>query len=269
MAESKLHDVDVLILCGGRGTRLRSTVTDVQKVLAPIDGHPFLELLLAYLSGQSVTRAILCVGVGREQVAAQLARRPPAFPIELSAEVAPLGTAGALTRALPRCRNEEIVVLNGDSLCPVDLGALINFHRGRQADLTLVVSPPGGCGECGSVSADGAGRIFGFREKPGDGPPGERSEGMYAFSRRFLQRALRSSRGSLEHELFAQAESCRAYAYRQPFDFVDIGTPERYRRAPERLRALGLIPKGLQPAPATAPVAPAIEPATASVGALE
>jgi NDP-sugar pyrophosphorylase family protein len=262
MAESKLHDVDVLILCGGRGTRLRNTVTDVPKALAPIDGRPFLDLLLAYLAGQSIARVVLCVGIGREQVAAHLARRPPAFPIELSAEVAPLGTAGALTRALPRCRNEEIVVLNGDSLCPVELPSLINFHRGRQADFTLVVSPPGGCGDCGSVSADGAGRIFGFREKPGDGPAGERSAGIYAFSRRFLQRALRSSRGSLEHELFVQAPSCRAYVYRQPFDFVDIGTPDRYRRAPERLRALGLIPKAPLP---SLPETTAVQ----SVGALE
>jgi D-glycero-alpha-D-manno-heptose 1-phosphate guanylyltransferase len=193
-----------------------------------------------------VTRVVLCVGIGREQVAAQIARHPPAFPIELSAEVAPLGTAGALTRALPRCHNEEVIVMNGDSLCPVDLGALLNFHRGRQADFTLVVSPPGGCGECGSVSADGAGRIFGFREKPTEGSGGERNAGIYAFSRRFLQRALRSSRGSLEHELFAQAETCRGYAYRQAFDFVDIGTPERYRRAPERLRALGFLSKSAE-----------------------
>jgi NDP-sugar pyrophosphorylase family protein len=262
MAESKLSDVDVLILCGGRGTRLRNTVTDVPKVLAPIDGRPFLDLMVAYLAAQSVTRVILCVGVGREQVAAHVARRPPPFAIELSAEVAPLGTAGALTRALSRCRNEELLVLNGDSLCPVDLGALINFHRGRQADFTLVVSPPGGSGDCGSVSADGAGRIFGFREKPGDGPAGERSAGIYAFSRRFLQLALRSSRGSLEHELFAQAASSRAFVYRQSFDFVDIGTPERYRRAPERLRSLGLVPK--TPAPSLPEVS-----VVQSVGALE
>jgi len=238
-----LAGVDVLVLCGGKGTRLKSELPDVPKALAPIEGRTFLDLVFEYLARHGVERTVLCIGVGRDQIAAHIARRPPAFPIELSTEVAPLGTAGALARALPRCHGDLVLVMNGDSLCPVDLGAMVAFHRGKQADFTIAVSPPTPTGDCGDISADGSGRIFAFREKPTGGSAGERNAGIYVFSRAFLQREFRVSRGSLEHELFTRADAFKAYVFRQSFDFVDIGTPERYRRAPERLRALGLLPR--------------------------
>ena len=57
-----IDSIDTLILCGGKGTRLKSIVNDKPKILAEINGIPFIEYLLNYLDKEGVTRTILCTG---------------------------------------------------------------------------------------------------------------------------------------------------------------------------------------------------------------
>ena len=60
--------MEVIILAGGLGTRLRSVVSEVPKCMAPIAGKPFLWYLLKYLMRYDVTKVILSVGYLREAI---------------------------------------------------------------------------------------------------------------------------------------------------------------------------------------------------------
>jgi len=235
-----LRDLDVFLLCGGLGTRLRATAV-APKSLAPIAGRPFLEHLVAWFAGQGARRFVLCTGFGADALAAHAPRLREHGEIVLSRESEPLGTGGALRRALEHARSEHFVAANGDSLAALDLRALIAFHAAEAADYTLAVAPPGRAEEAGSVEIDSAARIRAFHEKSG-ASGACRSAGVYAFSRAFFEREAPSGAFSLEQDFFVRAPEHRAFAFVQPADFVDIGTPERYASAERRLRELALLP---------------------------
>src|SRR4051812_6831922 len=85
-----LASVDVAVLAGGLGTRLRSVLGETPKILAPVAGRPFLDHLLDWLAGFGARRVVLCLGVGAdmvlEQLAAQAERHPPKIEIVPSVE---------------------------------------------------------------------------------------------------------------------------------------------------------------------------------------
>jgi NDP-sugar pyrophosphorylase family protein len=73
----KLSRMDVVVLAGGRGTRLAGLLGDLPKILAPIGDRPYLAHLLGFLSRFGATRVILCLGHIADRVEAYLALHPP------------------------------------------------------------------------------------------------------------------------------------------------------------------------------------------------
>src|SRR5436853_646253 len=101
--------VDAIILCGRRGTRLATVVSDVPKPLALVSGRPFLDYILEHLAASGlVRRAVLAIGHMAEQIVAHYAQCQPALPISIVRESEPLGTAGALINALPGTARDPV-----------------------------------------------------------------------------------------------------------------------------------------------------------------
>ena len=120
--------MDVLILAGGLGTRLRSVVPELPKAMAPIGGRPFLAHLLEQLKEQGVQHMGLAVGY-QSQVIKDYFQDGTELGVHLtySEEKHPLGTGGGMKKAselLP----EEFLVLNGDSYLQIDFRKLTAFH---------------------------------------------------------------------------------------------------------------------------------------------
>ncbi|MEM9598952.1 MAG: sugar phosphate nucleotidyltransferase, partial [Acidobacteriota bacterium] len=87
----------VVVVCGGSGTRIAPSIGNLPKVLTPIDGRPLLSLFLEDLRA-SFPRAevLLLAGHGGDRVAAAAAELAPAgIRVEVLVEPRPLGTAGA------------------------------------------------------------------------------------------------------------------------------------------------------------------------------
>src|SRR5580658_6893506 len=95
---------DVVILSGGFGLRLRGTVGDVPKPMAPIAGRPFLELLLRQLKRHGFSRVILSVGYKQEVIRRHFGEKSFGLDLVYSVETTPLGTGGALREATDRIR---------------------------------------------------------------------------------------------------------------------------------------------------------------------
>src|SRR3989344_5575826 len=100
-----LSDIDVVILCGGVGTRLRKGVSDRPKVLAAVEDRAFLDILIEHLTTTGFSRFILCTGFRKEQVYGHIVQNHGAGlrsgAIRFSEETELLGTGGALKQAIP------------------------------------------------------------------------------------------------------------------------------------------------------------------------
>jgi len=130
----------VAILAGGLATRLRPLTEAIPKALLPIRGEPFLAHQLRLLSRSGIDRAVLCLGYLGGQIQ-NYTGDGAAFHLRLDYSFdgpTPLGTAGALRKALPLL-GDEFLVLYGDSYLPCDYGAVENaFHAAGKAALMTV-----------------------------------------------------------------------------------------------------------------------------------
>ena len=125
MPEPVNCEMDILILCGGLGTRLRSIVEDRPKSMAVIRGRPFLEWQLSLLMSFGFKRVILCIGYQGDVIREYfLDGSRFGLDIQYSVETELLGTGGAIRRAVPCIQSDPVLILNGDSWCEVEMQKL-------------------------------------------------------------------------------------------------------------------------------------------------
>src|SRR3989344_3873475 len=160
--QPNLSDIDVFILSGGVGTRLRSVVHDRPKVLAEIGGRPFLDILLEDLFLWGFQKIHLGVGHMKEHIIDQYQSDPR---ILFSEEEKALGTGGAVKHAAPLFTSEHVLVMNGDSFCEVDYRRLYEFHLKRKALMSIVLTRASDRTDAGNVIIDEKKRIVNFKEK--------------------------------------------------------------------------------------------------------
>ncbi len=227
----RLEHTAAVILVGGLGTRLRPLLPDRQKVVAPVAGRPFVFRLLDQLADAGLQRVVLCTGYKAEQVTELVGTTYRGLSISYAPEPAPLGTAGALRHALPLLDSDTVLAMNGDSFCEVDVGALWDFHRQRQANATLVVIEVMETREGGRVTFDDQCAITSFVEKQPSPVAGWISAGIYLLRRAILESIPSGRAVSIEREVFPAWVGRGLYAFRTTGKFLDIGTPESYSAA--------------------------------------
>jgi mannose-1-phosphate guanylyltransferase len=222
-----LAEIDVAILAGGLGTRIRPVLGDLPKFLAPVEGRAYADYLFEWLASYGVRRVVLCLGHLAHHIAEAVERDPPPFEIVFSVEPEPLGTAGALRHARAHLRSDPVLVLNGDSFVRADLGEFLAKHRMGGAAATLLCTEVPDTDRFGKVELGTGGGILGFSEKrPDDTGPGTVNAGIYLMNRIFLDEIATGTARSLEREIFAEQPAGRLMAYSGVFPFIDIGTPD-------------------------------------------
>lgn len=222
-----------LILCGGLGTRLRSAVAEVPKVLAPVAGRPFLDVLVAEIRRAGLHRLVLLAGHLADQVeryaGGPLRRAYPDVELALSAEPAPLGTAGAVKHAA-RFIDGTFLLVNGDTFLELDAAALLAAHRAAGALVTLAAVPVPDTSRYGALDVAPDGALRSFTEKATAAGPGLINAGAYLAEPRLLDEIPAGRAASLEREILPAllARGERLQTHRQAGRFVDIGTPESW-----------------------------------------
>jgi mannose-1-phosphate guanylyltransferase len=230
MRQSCLASIDVLVLAGGLGTRIRPVLGDTPKLLAPIGDRPYLSHLLDWLRRFGARRIVLGLGFGADAVLEYLKAHPaPDLEIRTVVEPAPLGTAGAIRFARPELHSDPAVVLNGDTFVNADLCALLARQKETAALGTLLCVDVDDAGRYGRVVLDRAGHIEGFAEKdPSFRGAAPVNGGVYALSAALLDRIAAGQAKSIEYDVFQQLPAGTLAAYAGRFDFIDIGTPESF-----------------------------------------
>jgi NDP-sugar pyrophosphorylase family protein len=226
-----MSNIDVLILCGGQGTRLQKVVSDRPKSMAEINGRAFLDILLNYLRGFGINRFILCVGYKADFIEAYYNEKRHLFEILFSHETNPLGTGGALKHAEKLIQSDPFLVLNGDSFCPVELESFFNFHISRKALVSIVVTETEHSQDFGIIKLDNSYKIIQFNEKFEGKGKAFVNAGIYLFEKDIFPLIPTASIYSLEYDLFPKLVGNRFYGYITNERLIDIGTPERYAHA--------------------------------------
>lgn len=224
---------DVIVLCGGLGTRLRPVVSDRPKVLADINGTVFIDLLLKRLSTQGFRRIILSIGYRGKMIKTHM--KKSGTRVIFSEESEPLGTGGAVKNAWPLLSTDQCFVMNGDTLCAIDLQDFFRFHTSHETPMSMVVTP--------SLRSDGGGivlndnrQIVRFQEKE-SGKASYLSAGIYAFRHDTVSLMPAQSIFSLEYDFFPSlVERFPCFGYVTSKEAIDIGTKERYHKAIKDLR---------------------------------
>lgn len=229
---------EAIVLCGGKGTRLRSVVSDVPKPMADINGRPFLAYLLDDLAEQGIETAILAVGYKREVIVDYFGDSYKGMDIKYSVEEEALGTGGGIKLACELAEGEEVLAINGDTFFQVDLKKLFAFYTENSASLVMALKAMTEFDRYGTVNIGEAGNILGFEEKKYQ-VAGLINGGVYLFRKSLLIDTDLPAKFSFETDILEKKYDKEAF-YGLGYDtyFIDIGIPEDYERSKHDLAVL-------------------------------
>lgn len=225
-------NIDIVILAGGLGKRLRPISKGLPKPLVKINGRCFLDILIDFWSGFGFRRFILCTGYkGRMIKDYYGTNSKKGIDILFSYEETPLGTGGAVKNAGSLIVSNPFIVLNGDSFCKVDPMNLLEFHEKKKALISIALAKISDVKDYGEVKINKARRILSFNEKNGASREGLINAGIYVFNREVFGLMPSRQAFSLEKDFFPEVAGKKIFGYTNNKLFIDIGTPARYRKA--------------------------------------
>ena len=227
---------EAIILAGGFGTRLQGVVKDLPKPMAPVNGRPFLTYVLDYLIEYEYERVVLSVGYLHEKIVDYFGRKYKALEIDYAVEEEPLGTGGGILFAISKCKSDNVLVINGDTMFKVDLTAFEHFHQEKNGLLSIVLREVEDVSRYGSVNIGENGMITLFSEKQASSGSGFINGGVYLINRKIFEKYPQAKKFSFEKDLMTKNYT-QEYFYAMPSDgyFIDIGIPEDYARAQQEL----------------------------------
>jgi len=224
--------MEAIVLAGGLGTRLQSVVSDVPKPMAPVDGKPFLEYILKYLKKNGVNRVILSVGYKWEIIQDYFGDGFEGITLVYSVEDEPLGTGGAIKKALELVKTNEVYIINGDTFFDIDLKEL-ELKNGSKLMLSLKKMKDFERYGCVSVSDDE--KVTAFKEKEFT-KEGNINGGIYLMNKNIFDAFDLVQKFSFEEFMQDNLEKLNISA--KIFDdyFIDIGIPEDYNQVQSEIK---------------------------------
>lgn len=225
--------ITAVVLAGGKATRLRPLSLSRSKGMVPVLNRPFMEHVLGYFQQYGITKVVLALGHAAEPLREHFGDGGRfGISIEYSVEDEPLGTAGAVKK-LEESLHDTFIVYNGDIYTTIPLDEVIAIHRARKAVATIALTPVEDPSQYGVVETDDAGSIRRFIEKPGAGVTSANSinAGIYVLEPDVLGH-MREGFVMFETDVFPSLLKAGApfYAHESDAYWIDIGTPEKYRK---------------------------------------
>lgn len=225
---------EAIILAGGFGTRLRQIVPDVPKPMAPINGKPFLEILLKSLVQKNFSRIILSVGFMAEKIIEYFGNKFLNTDLVYTIEDSPLGTGGAIRLSLEKSLQDHVFIFNGDTYLDLEIEKVEQLWQKTRSPV-IVGREVDDAFRYGRLLLDNDGKIQGFTEKGLSGR-GIINAGSYVIKKDQLNQFPLYSSFSFETDYLADANNRLLFTtYISQAEFIDIGVPEDYMRAQAEL----------------------------------
>lgn len=230
----------VVIMAGGRGTRIATVARDIPKPMILIEGKPVLEHEIEGLREQGFTDILITVGhlaraimeyFGDGSGVSPATGKPFGVHIEYYVEQVPLGNAGALLKLCDKL-TEDFLLLNGDVIFDVDFQRMVTFHKTRGGLATLLTHPNDHPYDSGLILTDERNAVIRWLTKEDTRPQWYRNRvnaGVHVVSPKLLKQEFDTVKVDLDRQLLKPLSGKGVmYCYDSPEYVKDIGTPERY-----------------------------------------
>lgn len=238
----------VVIMAGGRGTRISQLFPDIPKPLIPIDGVPVLEREIISLREQGFTDLILTVSYKADQIIDYLGDgQKLGVKIDYFAEDTPLGNAGALVKMRTEEKLEgDFLLLNADSIFDIDFNRMVDYHKEKGALATLFTHPNSHPYDSGLIIVDKDRRVEQWLTKEDQRPQWYKNRvnaGLHVLNASVLDVLAKDAdrigmvdaatgktiKVDLDRQILKPlCGSGQMYCYDSPEYVKDMGTPERY-----------------------------------------
>jgi len=220
--------MQVVILAGGLGTRLKAVASNAPKALVPVAGRPFIEHQFDLLRRNGLRDVLLCVGFRAEQIERHVGDGSPfEMRVKYSYEDPGLllGTGGALLNALPHLA-DSFLVLYGDSYLPTDYIAVVReFEQGGYPALMCVYRNEGKWDKSNVRVDDG--RVIFYSKQAGPGEADYIDYGLSAYRKSVIQAyhgvTLPLDLSQMQQDLVRRGEMA---AFEVEQRFYEVGKPE-------------------------------------------
>lgn len=248
----------VVIMAGGKGTRISALSKEIPKPLLRLEGKPVLEHQIEYFRRQGFNEFILTVGYlgnkiieyfGDGSKNSPVTGQPFGVHIDYYIEQEPLGNAGALFRLKDKLQ-DDFLLINGDLIFDVDFQRFVEFHKKQGAMATLFTHPNDHPYDSGLIIADENGQVGQWLTKEERRPEFYKNRvnaGLHIISPKILEISIQDKKVDLDRQLLKPlVETGRVYCYDSPEYVKDMGTPERYHTVSSDLKSGKVARKNLK-----------------------
>lgn len=223
----------VVIIAGGKGTRITSVNSEIPKAMIPINGKPILEYQVELAKRYGYNDFIFIIGHLGHVIQEYFGDGSKfGCDIKYFVEDKPLGTAGALAE-IPELREEDFFVFYGDTVMDFDMDAMLRFHNERKAEATLLLHPNDHPYDSDIVGVDDNYKITHFYNKPHPSDIVTRNlvnAALFIFSPKIVEEVQKGVKSHIEKDVLPKAlkDGLALYGYVTPEYIKDMGTPDRY-----------------------------------------
>ena len=248
----------VVIMAGGKGTRISSVASDIPKPMIKIDGIPVLEREIECLQEQGFTDIIITVShlgniimdyFGDGSGISPVTGKPFDVHITYYFEKEPLGNAGALFQIKDQL-TEDFLLLNADAMFDVDFNRFVAYHKQKGGLVTLFTHPNNHPYDSGLLIADADGVAMKWltKEDERDGYYRNRvNAGLHVISPKILDMEITTAKVDLDRQLLKPlCGTGKMYVYDSPEYVKDMGTPDRYYAVCEDVKTGKVKARNLQ-----------------------
>ncbi len=226
-----IENREVIILAGGLGTRLRTTIGEIPKCLAIVAEKPFLYYQIEYLLSQGISSFIFSLGFKSEMVIKYIQSEYPELNSQFSIESEPLGTGGAIKKAIGLTKKDQVLVVNGDTYFEIDLNQLFQKAIGNNYPFTIALFRVSKNTRYGFVTITKDNQITHFNEKE-EAVDVLVNSGFYLIDKNQISFLDFQDKFSLEKSFFEHAiKKQLIYSIEYDAKFIDIGIPQDYEVA--------------------------------------
>jgi histidinol-phosphate phosphatase family protein len=222
----------VVIIAGGKGTRIRSVSGEMPKAMIPVNGKPVVEHQIELARCYGFTDFLFLTGYLGSAIEEYFGSGAKwDVSIKYYQEQEPLGTAGALAKIDDKLFS-DFWVFYGDTIMDFDMQRMLSFHKIHQSQATLFLHPNDHPDDSDLVDIDDDLSISGFYPKPRENKPYRNlvNAALYIFSPTMLRYIEKNKKSDLGKDIFPKslADGAKLYGFVSAEYIKDMGTPERY-----------------------------------------
>jgi dTDP-glucose pyrophosphorylase len=229
-----LNDTPVIVMAGGKGTRLYPYTKIIPKPLIPINGIPILERILDRFHNYGVNEFYLTVNYKKGMIKAYFNEEQPKYKIHYIEEDKPLGTAGSI-RLINDKFDKPIIVTNCDILIETDYQKILQYHVKSKNDMTIVASLKNTMIPYGVLHIGEKGIVQSMEEKPV--MSNLINTGMYIINPKYFDWIPKNTffhMTDLAEKMIKAAKQVGVYPISED-SFLDMGQFEEIKKMEERI----------------------------------